>query len=71
MSTKAIRMVLGEMKKTHDWLMIDEAFQELEAIERAAKVIGAWVGVARTANPTAEESAEAHALMVAIAKDAP
>ncbi len=68
MSTKAIRMVLGEMKKTHDWLMIDEAFQELEAIERAAKV---FAGYAVERYPTREALNSATRTMESISKDAP
>lgn len=68
MSTKAIRMALKEMKKTSDWLIIDEALQEVEAIERAAKTIA---GYATNRYPKMKELRAATRTMESIAKDVP
>ena len=70
MSTKAIRMVLSEMKKTHDWLMIDEAIQEVDAIERAAHLVTV-VGQSEAHVERYDEWKAACELLRSIAKEAP
>lgn len=70
MSTRAIREALHVLESEHG-RDIEDAMRETEAIERAAKVVGAWPAVVLVEGSSLDENAKAHALMVAIAKDAP
>lgn len=70
MSTKALRECLEYMKRHHGQGMMEDAQMELEAIERAAKVLD-WAVVFCGAEAGRDDFDAMYATVASIAKDAP